>query len=273
MNHLQARTCSLIFGAAIAVGAFGFSSVANAGLDYSGYGEIWLKLVSVNNPNCDPQNGGDCSANGQWSVSSGGSIFDSVTSSSGSGIADTFIDLFPTTSWAIGDEYLQAAESYGEAGVSNPGAGSASSFTWTDFYINVANLFPTQGQGGETHPLDFTFAYGGYLSADLGFYPPALPIEDGDAYAGIGLWDDFSDVFEDNTAVFVGGGTSSYQEFDGSLTFRLLAGEMNTLSGYVDTDGSAISVPVPPTFWLIGLGLLGLVSLRRTAKQNTLANY
>jgi hypothetical protein len=265
MKRLQKRTRSLLVGAGLMAGSLGFSAGATAGLDYSGYGEIFLKLVDVNNPNCNSTTG-DCSARGNWSVSSKGLVAGSGATTSGSGLAYTAIDLLPMRDWTIGSEYFQSAESYGEAGVpvTSPGPGFASSFTLTDFSIYVENLF--RGQGDLT--LDFTFDYWGYVSADLGLFAPALPDEDGDAYAGVELFDDFSDVEQTSTAVFVGGSkTGDYREFNGSWQFTLLKGEANTLTGLLDTDGSAISVPVPATVWLFGCGLLGLIWQRGTAAR------
>lgn len=265
MKRLQKQTRFLLPGAALMVAILGFSAGATAGLDYSGYGEIFFKLVDVNNPNCNSTIG-DCSAKGNWSVSSEGFVAGAGATTSGSGVADTAIDLFPMLEWTIGSEYFQSAESYGEAGVpvTSPGVGFASSFTLTDFAIYVENLF--RGQGDLT--LDFTFDYWGYVSADLGFFAPALPYEDGDAYAGVELFDNLSDVEQTSVAVFVGGpATGDYREFNGSWQFTLLKGEANTLTGFLDTDGSAIAVPVPATLWLFSCGLFGLIWQRGTAAR------
>ena len=271
MKQLQKNARAVFVSAGLAIGVLGFSAGVNAGLDYSGYGELYVQLVDVTNTNCVPdQTGGNCRANGNWSVSSSGSIFESGSSSSGSGVASTDISLFPTIDWVIGDQNVQYAESYGDAGVSSPGAGSASSYALTDFDIFVENTF--RGEGALS--LDFIFDYSIFLSADLGFYPPAFPNEDGGAYAGIHLFDDFSDLLETSTAVFVGGDTTSDSvTLNGSWTFTLLKGETNSLTGYLDTDGSATAVPVPPTVWLLVCGLLGLIWLRGTASKKTLTNY
>jgi hypothetical protein len=52
----------------------------------------------------------------------------------------------------------------------------------------------------------------------------------------------------------------------GTINMLLADGEINFVTGYIDTFGEASAVPVAAAVWLFGSGLLGLVGIARRKK-------
>ena len=233
------------FSAALALGvlSFGFTPAAMAISAYDASASFSLTLDDVTDANGAQVTTG-------WSV---GALGGGVVYLSESGVADasgTTNEVDPAVSMSILDSILQSSTASGTA--TN---GIAVTDSLSDLGIDVAN---TSGQA-----LTFSFGFDiialASASGDLATANATVDILGGFvdilavASAGVGL-----QLLADAT------GDASQS---GIIQFTLLDGEFNSISGFIDSNGTAESVvPVPAAAWLFGSGLLGLVGVARRKK-------
>jgi hypothetical protein len=258
MTTLNKNPHSLFFSVAIVVTTYLFSLGAHAGLFYNGYAEIEMSLDNVavvgsGSGDGDGNNNGNGLGPGEnnYSVTLSGGIFDSGAFSNGSGFATFDTSTFPS------DDF-QFSESYGDSS----GKGSANSFALTDFSI----LF----QNNHQNTLRFYLSLFSFVSADIYNDAPLLFGEDAGAYASIALFDnDDSEMFFSSAEAFVGGQMVSSEEIIESLSFELASGASYLITGMVDSDGYAVTVPEPSMLWLMALGLMTMIVRNNHQRANT----
>ena len=120
----------------------------------------------------------------------------------------------------------------------------------TDLEIYVENF--------SSQALTFSFYY------DITAVAMAIG-DEAQANATVDMLDDlgFVDILSIAAADAMFGSASADNSQIGSFAFTLMGGEINYISGVVDSFGSASAVPVPAAVWLFGSGLLGLVGIAR----------
>lgn len=266
MTTLNKNPRSLFFSLAIVVTTYLFSLGAHAGLFYNGYADIEFSLENVARAGGQGNQNGDGSGPGvgagpdkdSYSVTLSGSIFNSGASSSGSSYADFFTSIFPSNDLSVDTSSFQFSESAG----GTSGQGSADSFAWTDFSI----LF----QNNHQNPLLFDLSFLSFVSADIYNDAPLLFGEDAGAYASITLLDnDDSEIFFSSAEAFVGSRMVSSEETRKSLSFDLASGASYEITGMVDSDGYAVTVPEPSMLWLMALGLMTMIVRNNHQRANT----
>jgi hypothetical protein len=281
MTTLNKNPRSLFFSVAIAIAVttYFFSLGAHAGLFYNGYADLGISLDNVavvgsgsgsgnGNNNGGGSGGGNNNGNGlgpgedSYLVTLSGSLFDSDAFSNGSGYADVFTNVFPSddlsvnTLGILGISDFQYSESYGDSN----GQGSADSYALTNFSI----LFKNEHE----NPLRFDLSLFSFVSADIFSDASLLFGEDAGAYASITLLDqDGSEIFFTSAEAFVGGSMVSSEEIEESLSFELASGASYLITGMVDSDGYAVTVPEPSMFWLMALGLITMIVRNNHSKQ------
>ena len=126
--------------------------------------------------------------------------------------------------------------------------------SWTDALTDL-NIFVDNFSG---QALTFSFYY------DITAVAMAIG-DEAQANATVDMLDDlgFVDILSIAAADAMFGSASADNSQIGSFAFTLLDGQFNTISGVVDSFGSASAVPVPAAIWLFGSGLLGLVGIAR----------
>lgn len=231
--------------AALTIGALsiGFAPAASAVATYDAMAQIDLTLESVT----DAQG---VAVDAGWSVGAEGGLFDSGATPG----ADTATVIAPLVSVGVGDSVFQSSNSFGSAT-----DGTVASFAQTDLLIDVDNV---SGQA-----LTFTFAYDALATAVV--TGSVVDGEDALANATVDLLDDlgFVDILATAGADLVFGPLFDSVPDSGNIVFTLQDGEFNSISGVIDSDGTAtgvsVNVPEPASVALLAAGLLGVGAARR----------
>jgi hypothetical protein len=231
------------FSAALALGAlsFGFTPAAMAVSSYDSEASFSLTLTDVTDTNGAQVTTG-------WSVDAFGSGIVDLFESGAASATGSISPVDPAVSMSILDSILQSATASGTA--TN---GTAETFTFSDLAIDVAN---NSGQ-------DLTFSFG--------FDVIALASASGDfatADATVDVLDDLGfvsilAVASAGVGVQLLADATGDASQSGIIQFTLLDGGFNSISGFIDSSGTANAVPVPAAVWLFGSGLLGLVGVAR----------
>ena len=231
------------FTAAIALGALsiGFAPVASAIATYDAMAEFTLTLTDVTDAN-----GGQVTSGWDVTASGDGAIFFNDSGDASATGSISVID--PAVSMSILDSITQSSTSSGSA--TN---GFASTDALTDLDISVDNF---SGQA-----LTFSFDFSAMTDVATTTVIPGLFSE---ASATVDMLDDLGAVNIIADAYSMDGNPATGSgDVIGIISFELMDGEFNLISGFVDSFGSAEAVPVPAAVWLFGSGLLGLVGIAR----------
>ncbi|MGB5583097.1 MAG: VPLPA-CTERM sorting domain-containing protein [Gammaproteobacteria bacterium] len=245
-NDVQTLAAAFTLGAL----SIGFAPVATAVSTYDANASFTFTLTGVtrltDTQRTDP-GPGPGPGPGFWDVTASGSgdvdLYESgVATATGS---VSVVD--PAVSLGIGSSITQSSSSSGSA--TN---GIAATDAFTDLDITIENK--------ANHSVSFSFAYEGMVDA--------ATVGDADASARIDMLDElglfdlqaFRDALSGPGGIDMGGGPLSFSD-----TFDMIIGPQssNTISGFVDTYGSATAVPVPAAVWLFGTGLLGLIGVAK----------
>jgi hypothetical protein len=232
---------------AIVLGAMsmGFAPAALATAVYDAMAEFTLTLTNVIDANgTQVTSGWDVTASGDGAVFLNDSGAASATGSV------SVID--PPVSMSILDSITQSSTSSGSAT-----AGFASTDALTDLDILVENF---SGQA-----LTFSFDFSAMTDTTTTTVVPGIFSE---ASATVDMLDDLGAVdIIANAYSMDGNPATGSGDVIGIISFELMDGEFNLISGFVDSFGSAEAVPVPAAVWLFGSGLLGLIGIARRKKS------
>ncbi|MDX2507653.1 MAG: VPLPA-CTERM sorting domain-containing protein, partial [Gammaproteobacteria bacterium] len=229
----------------LALGAlsFGFTPAAMAISSYDASASFSLTLNDVTDASGVQVTTG-------WSVDAFGSGVLDFLDSGVASATGTISVVDPLVFLSIGTGITQSSTASGTA---------TNGFAWTDALTDLAiNVDNTSGQ-------DLTF--------NFGFDIIALASASGDL-ASANATVDFLDtlgavnilaIASAGVGVPLPAGATGNASQSGFIEFTLGAGGVNSMSisGFVDSIGSAEAVPVPAAVWLFGSGLLGLVGVAR----------
>lgn len=232
---------SLVLGAL----SMGIAPVAAAISTYEAMAEFTLTLTNVTDADgFQVTSGWDVTASGD------GSVF---TIEGGAATATGSVSVIdPPFSMSILDSITQSSTSSGSA--TN---GFASTDALTDLDILVENL--------SDQVLTFSFDFSAMTDAMTSTVIPGIFSE---ASATVDMLDDlgFVGIVADSYTTD-GNPATGTGDVSGKIVFDLMGGELNLISGYVDSYGSADAVPVPAAVWLFGSGLIGLIGVARRKKS------
>lgn len=233
-SELRTLTATLAIGAL----SFGFAPSAMAVSTYDAEASFSLTLADVTDVTGAQVTSG-------WSVEALGDGFVDTFESGIASASGTTSVVDPAVSLNILDWITQTSTASGTA--TNGGS-------WTDALTDL-DIFVDNFSG---QALTFSFYY------DITAVAMAIG-DEAQANATVDMLDDlgFVDILSIAAADTMFGSASADNSQIGSFAFTLMDGEFNTISGFVDSFGSASAVPVPAAFWLFGSGLLGLVGIAR----------
>jgi hypothetical protein len=240
-SNFQTLAATLTLGAL----SIGFATTASAITTYAAMAEFTLTLTDVTDASGAQVNSGwDVTAFGSGSV-----FFNDGGAASATGNV-SIID--PAVSMSILDSITQSSTSSGSA--TN---GFASTDSLTELKVSVDNF---SGMA-----LTFSFDFSAIADATTTTVSQGVI---SNANATVDMLDDlgFVDILAMTDAVEGNPGTGT-GDVIGNIVFELLDGELNLISGFVDSYGAGEAVvPVPAAVWLFGSGLLGLVGVARRKK-------
>jgi hypothetical protein len=239
-NDFQTLAAAFTLGAL----SIGFTPVAAAVSTYDANASLTLTLTDVTDLTNTQQTG-------FWNVTALGSG-DVFLSEIGVATATGSVSVVdPAVSLGIGSSITQSSSSSGSA--TN---GFASTDALTDLAISIVSESDLI--------LRFSFAY--EVMVDAASVADANGTAN--ASASVDMLDDlgmfdvqaFADALSNPGGIDTGNGLVS---LSGKIDLIIDPFSSNTISGFIDTFGSATAVPVPAAVWLFGTGLLGLIAVAR----------
>ncbi len=229
--------------AALALGtlSIGFAPAAMAISTYDAAASFSLTLTNVTSSSGTQVTSG-------WIVEALGDDFGGVDlfefgDASASGTTSV---INPAVSLSILDGFTQTSTASGTA---------TDGFSWTDALTDLDIYVDNSSDQALTFSFDYTIMAVATATGD-----EAL------ANATVDMLDDlgFVNILAIASADAQYGPASDDASQIGTFEFTLLKGEINYITGIIDSAGEAASVvPVPAAVWLFGSGLLGLVGIAR----------
>ncbi len=229
------------FSAALTLGAlsFGFAPAAMAISTYDAAASFSLTLTDVTDMTGTTVTSG-------WSVEAFGFGTVDLFESGDASASGTTSVVDPAVSLSILDGITQSSTASGTA---------SDGFSWTDALTDLDITVDNFSGQALTFNFDYDIIASTFASGD-----------EASANATVDMLDDlgFVNILAIADASAMSGSGSADASQLGIIQFTLLDGDVNSITGFVDSYGEAASVvPVPAAVWLFGSGLLGLVVIAR----------